>query len=72
MEGEKVIILTDGDPVVPDMTGWSLRDVMKVAKLTNLQLDTRGSGYVVSQSIPPGTTLHNGDKLQVTFEIPEQ
>ena len=72
MEGEKVIILTDGDPVIPDMTGWSLRDVMKASKLMDLKLDTSGSGYVVSQSIPPGTTMHKGDKLKVTFELPEQ
>jgi penicillin-binding protein 2B len=72
LEGEKVILRTDGDPVAPDMTGWSLRDVMKLAKITDLQLDTSGSGYVVSQTIPPGTTLHQGDEVKVTFQLPEQ
>ncbi|MCQ6279759.1 penicillin-binding protein [Bacillus sp. EB600] len=72
LEGEKVIIRTDGDPVAPDMTGWSLRDVMKAAKITDLQLDTSGSGYAVNQTIAPGTTLHEGDKLKVTFELPGQ
>jgi penicillin-binding protein 2B len=72
LEGEKVIIRTDGDAIAPDMTGWSLRDVMKAAKLTDIQLDTSGSGYAVSQTIPPGTILHSGDKIKVTFNLPKQ
>jgi penicillin-binding protein 2B len=72
LEGEKVILKTDGDAIAPDMTGWSLRDVMKVAKITDLQLETDGSGYAVSQTIAPGTVLHKGDQLKVMFELPDQ
>jgi penicillin-binding protein 2B len=72
LEGEKVILRTDGDAIAPDMTGWSLRDVMKTAKITDLKLETDGSGYAVSQSIAPGTVLHQGDQLKVTFGLPDQ
>ncbi len=72
LEGEKVIILTDGDVSAPDMTGWSLRDVMKAAKLTELQLETSGNGYVAGQDIAPGAPIHAGDKLKVNLQYPEQ
>ena len=57
LEGEKVIIQTDGDLIAPNMTGWSLRDVMKVAKLSGVKLNSTGSGYVVKQNIKEGTVL---------------
>lgn len=71
LEGEKVIIQTEGDLFIPDMKGWSLRDVMKVAKLADLKLSTSGNGYVVGQSINPGSQLKQGDSLKVDFKFPE-
>ncbi|XJZ28404.1 penicillin-binding protein [Bacillota bacterium Lsc_1132] len=71
LEGEKVIIKTDGEIAAPDMTGWSLRDVMKVAKLADVNLSTSGNGYVVGQSINPGSPFAKGDSLKVTFQFPE-
>jgi penicillin-binding protein 2B len=72
IEGEKVIIQTDGDITVPDMTGWSLRDVMKVAKLTGLKLTTSGNGYVVNQNMKSGAPIHKGDSLTVDLVTPEE
>ncbi len=72
LEGEKVIIQTNGDLTAPDMTNWSLRDVMKVANLTGLKLSTKGKGYVVGQNIKPGTLLTRGDFLNVNLKTPEQ
>ena len=37
LQGEKIILRTEGEMKVPDMTGWSLRDVMKVARIAKLQ-----------------------------------
>lgn len=71
LEGEKVILKTDGDAVAPDMAGWSLRDVMKVAKLADLTLSTSGNGYVSGQSINPGSPLKSGDAIKVDFQFPE-
>ncbi|MED4202682.1 penicillin-binding protein [Neobacillus mesonae] len=72
LEGEKVIIQTDGDLTAPDMTNWSLRDVMKVANMAGLKLSTKGKGYVIGQSIKPGTTLTEGDFLIVNLKTPEE
>jgi penicillin-binding protein 2B len=72
LEGEKVIIKTGGDLEAPDMTGWSLRDVMKVAKLSGVKLNSTGSGYVVKQNIAEGAVLHDGDFLIVDLKTPEE
>ncbi len=72
LEGEKVIIQTDGELTAPDMTNWSLRDVMKVAKIAELKLSTKGKGYVIAQSIKPKTQLHEGDFLIVSLKTPEE
>ncbi|PLS06456.1 penicillin-binding protein [Neobacillus cucumis] len=72
MEGEKVIIQTDGELTAPDMTGWSLRDVMKVANLANLKLNSKGKGFVTDQSIKPKEPLKSGDFLIVDLKTPEE
>ncbi|MGG5253047.1 penicillin-binding protein [Neobacillus sp. SM06] len=70
LEGEKVIMKTDGEITAPDLTGWSLRDVMKVAKLADVNLSTSGNGYVIGQSINAGAPFAKGDNLKVTFQLP--
>lgn len=70
LAGEKVILETDGKLTMPDLSGWSLRDVMKLIKLTNLNIQTVGTGYVVDQNISPGTTIHEGKLLKVQLQEP--
>ncbi|MED3573513.1 penicillin-binding protein [Cytobacillus praedii] len=72
MTGENVVLLTDNEQMIPDMTGWSLRDVMKVAKLGNLELNSVGNGYVVKQNLKPGSTFKEGDYLIVELELPSK
>jgi penicillin-binding protein 2B len=72
LEGEKVILKTNGELTAPDMTGWSLRDVMKVAKITGLKLNAKGKGYVVQQNIKPQALLNKGDFLIVDMKTPEE
>jgi penicillin-binding protein 2B len=72
LEGEKVLIKTSGQMKIPDLTGWSLRDVMKMAKLADLKLNTSGNGYVIKQNMKAGTPVKTGDDLIVQLAIPEQ
>lgn len=72
LEGEKVILRTDGDMIAPDMTGWSLRDVMKFANLAELQLNTAGSGYVSKQNIKVGKVIKKGEYCIVELKHPSQ
>jgi penicillin-binding protein 2B len=72
LEGEKVIIQTDGEKLAPNMIGWSLRDVMKVANIAGLKLNSKGQGYVAQQNIKPKTIMRNGDFLIVDLKTPEE
>jgi penicillin-binding protein 2B len=72
LEGEKIVLKTNGELNAPDFTGWSLRDVMKVAKITGVKLNSTGSGYVVKQSLKEGALLSKGDFLIVDLKTPEE
>jgi penicillin-binding protein 2B len=65
MAGEKVIIKTDGEMTAPNMTGWSIRDVMKVAEAANMKLNYVGNGYVVNQNLKQGAVMKEGEYLIV-------
>ncbi|KAB7669269.1 penicillin-binding protein [Bacillus sp. B1-b2] len=71
LEGEKIILKTNGERTVPDMTGWSLRDAIKVADLHSLKLESSGSGYVETQSIKAGSTVEENAELTITLKEPE-
>lgn len=72
LEGEKIILKTTGDAIMPDMAGWSIRDVMKAANLAGLNLNFKGSGYVIKQSITKGSPINKGDHLTVQLETPRE
>ncbi|MDQ0161631.1 penicillin-binding protein [Aeribacillus alveayuensis] len=62
---EKILLKTDGQVTMPDITGWSLRDVWKLASILDLDLDYEGNGYVQTQSIKAGTKIKNKASLTV-------
>ncbi len=49
LTGERVILVTNGTLTMPDITGWSRLDVMKLSELTGIDLDVQGNGYVTKQ-----------------------
>ncbi len=57
-----MILKTDGELTAPDLTGWSLRDVMKVAEVANMKLNSVGNGYVVKQNVKAGI-LNEGRRI---------
>lgn len=70
LPNEQILLLTDQEATLPDMTGWSLREVMRVADLTNIEVSYSGTGYVVKQSLAAGSIIKSGDKLTVNLEPP--
>lgn len=72
LQGERVVIKTDGDITIPDMKGWSVRDVFKVANLAGLKINMVGNGYAVSQNIQPGVPVEKEEPLVVNFSTPEE
>jgi len=70
--GEKVILKTSNSIEMPDIIGWSLRDVMKLANMLNLELTTSGSGYVSTQSIEIGQSIEGEEFLIIELLTPEK
>ncbi|MFS0861387.1 penicillin-binding protein [Fredinandcohnia sp. 179-A 10B2 NHS] len=70
LPGEQFILLTDNEATLPDVVGWSLRDVMRLGDLLGITVSYEGSGYVVEQNLPPGSILKKGDTVKVTLEPP--
>ncbi|MFP7494186.1 penicillin-binding transpeptidase domain-containing protein [Terribacillus saccharophilus] len=66
LEGERAIIVTD-EPSMPDITGWSVREVLELGELLELDVETIHSGYAMTQSIKKGTKLNKNDYLAVEF-----
>ncbi|RQW20760.1 PASTA domain-containing protein [Bacillus sp. C1-1] len=75
LNDEPILLITDGESrALPDMRGWSRRDVLKMTNILDLELDYSGNGYVVQQSPVAGTPISEGESLQVHLEstVPEE
>lgn len=69
MVGQRVILLTNGQVLMPDLKGWSKNDVVNLAQLLNLPVQFKGSGFVTQQSMATGSTVVSGQgQLVVTLK----
>ncbi|GAA0613096.1 penicillin-binding protein 2B [Virgibacillus siamensis] len=66
---DRLILVTD-KPVMPDISGWSTRDVLQFADLLELKVEILGHGYAVKQSIKAGKPIKKGAYLGVEFQSP--
>lgn len=67
--GNKVFLLTsDSTYKMPNIIGWSSSEVIILCKLLKIELKTNGYGRVKESSIPEGTDIISGMKVEVTFE----
>ncbi|WP_188454488.1 penicillin-binding protein [Virgibacillus oceani] len=71
LPNDRILLLTD-EPTMPAIIGWSLRDVLQLAELAQLDIETIGNGYAFSQSIKEGTAIKKGDYLGVELKPPEK
>lgn len=69
LKGERILLAGTANKM-PNISGWSLRDVMNLAHVLELQLKTSGKGYVTEQSVGEGTAVKKGDVLEVKLEPP--
>ena len=66
--GQRVFLLTDTQSfVMPDLTGWTRKDVASLWAVTGFAFELENDGVVVSQSIPAGTTVTRGTNIRVVF-----
>lgn len=66
--GDRVFLLTDSNSFeMPDLTGWTRKDVAALWSITGFGFELSGEGVVTSQSVPSGTTVTKGTVIQVVF-----
>lgn len=68
LSGERVILLTNGDKLMPDLSGWSRNDVVKLGKLLGINFDIEGSGYVDQQSVVANKSLDGIKNISVKLK----
>ncbi len=65
---DKVFLLTNsGEIKMPNIVGYSMKDVNTFLSLTNVKCEMIGNGYVVSQSINEGEALTKDSVLSLRF-----
>ena len=74
IEGNVVYAITDdsSQTMLPDFTGKTLREVMELCTMMGVMVDIEGSGFVVSQSLPPGTVLTRGETLRIVLQTKQE
>lgn len=69
LPNDRILLITD-NVTMPNIIGWSSRDVLQLANLLEIEIDIDGSGYVVSQSIDVDKPIKKGDHLSVELNSP--
>lgn len=63
------MVLTSSSNIkMPDMTGWSRKEVTAFWSLTGISITIKGYGYVSAQSIAADTILSSNSQLEVTLK----
>ncbi len=66
--GQRVFLLTDTSSfTMPDLTGWTRKDVAALWSVSGFEFKLSGEGKVVSQSVPAGTTVTKGTTIEIAF-----
>lgn len=68
LPNSNVLIMTDGDLTMPDMTGWTRDDVIAFQSLTGIKVKVKGSGFVKSQSISPQAAIDKKQTVEVELK----
>ncbi|KAF1297148.1 cell division protein FtsI [Enterococcus sp. JM4C] len=67
LASEKIILLTNGTKTMPDVTGWSKADLLKLANILDVEATFTGDGYCKEQSVVAFETVTT-DKLHFVLE----
>lgn len=59
----------DDDSVMPDFSGLTIREVLKLAKMRSIEPKVSGSGWAVRQYPAPGTVIGKRRVCEITFQM---
>ena len=67
--GEKIFLTTNGkNKTLPNMIGWSRKDVVNLCNLLGIKYTITGYGYVKSQNYNPYTQISSDMNLEIVLE----
>lgn len=67
--GEKIFLTTNGkNKILPNMIGWSRKDVVNLCNLLGIKYTITGYGYVKSQNYNPYTQISSDMNLEIVLE----
>ncbi|EPD52885.1 hypothetical protein HMPREF1210_01265 [Paenisporosarcina sp. HGH0030] len=72
LPGSLVLLKTQGPITIPDFTNWSKRHIWVYQKLSGLNIEVVGEGYVVSQSVSKGSVANEQTPIVIKLETPEE
>lgn len=68
ISNQKVILYTgEGKITMPDMTGWSRKEVVAFWNVSGAVFIIEGQGNVINQSVPVGTIIDPNSEVKVTL-----
>jgi stage V sporulation protein D (sporulation-specific penicillin-binding protein) len=56
--------------MLPDLSGYSVSEVMQITASHGLKLKVSGSGRAIQQDPPAGTVVESGGHIRVKFARP--
>lgn len=66
---DRVYLVSDQGPyIIPNMTGWSIKDAQRLLTALNIPYTMEGMGFVVSQSIAPDTPYDGSSSIQLVLQ----
>lgn len=69
ISNQNVFILTDGSKItMPDMKGWTKKDITAFWELTHIEVEMSGTGRVTSQNIKTGKSINKDTVIKVKME----
>lgn len=69
LNNQQLFLLTnDANWLMPDMTGWTIKDITDFWSLTSIEIQTTGSGNVVSQSVHVGESIDKNSQIKVVLK----
>lgn len=68
LSGQRAVLLTNGAALMPNVTGWSKNDILKLAEITGIHVSFTGSGYAIAQSVAANSVITTASTVTVTLK----
>ncbi|MDO4378273.1 MAG: penicillin-binding protein [Erysipelotrichia bacterium] len=66
---QRIMLLTSwNNYTMPDMIGWSRKEVNSFVQLTGIMINMQGNGFVTEQNVEVGTSIDNTTVIELTLQ----